>query len=271
MLSLVQAKVAPLEAAPSKAELMGVSWEQLISHLRDSSACAGADVLAELTLGVVARQVRTEVCGDAAVTAGALPALVAAMCAHSATAAVQEQACRALINITAGIDAQDIERRQAAADAGALPLLVAAMGAHSANATVQEYACRAFCNITYGMNAWGDARKQTAVSAGGVLRQLVAAMGAHPATAAVQKRACWALLSITAGADAQSSSRRQAAAARKFNRRFFREPLLTNRSRSTDWARVPSQFQIRRKSVNLSIVISGIQGVGCRALLLTLQ
>jgi len=68
---------------------------------------------------------------------GTLPHIVAAMRAHAANAAVQEQACGALGNIT-GYDTQGYAHAQAVADAGALPQIVAAMRAHAANATVQQ-------------------------------------------------------------------------------------------------------------------------------------
>jgi len=118
-------------------------------------------VLAELTLRVVANWAIEESSRYVAIAAGISPALVEVMGAHPGSAAVQALACRALINITAGTDAQSYARRQAAVDAGALPQIVAVMRAHTASATVQQHACLAVGIVTASVGAQGDARKQT--------------------------------------------------------------------------------------------------------------
>mmetsp|Transcript_11122 Transcript_11122/g.28073 ORF Transcript_11122/g.28073 Transcript_11122/m.28073 type:complete len:81 (-) Transcript_11122:38-280(-) len=80
------------------------------------------------------------------------------MCAHPANAAVQEEACGALCNITLGIDAKRNARAQAAVNAGVLRIIVEAMCAHLANAAVQEEACETLCNIAFGIEAGGSGR-----------------------------------------------------------------------------------------------------------------
>ncbi|KAJ1616763.1 armadillo-type protein [Pavlovales sp. CCMP2436] len=190
-------------ARATDAELGRMPWPQLGAYLREHAALAGA-AHAALAVRIVADRARNGE-GDAAVAAGVLPALVAAMRAHAASAAVQERACWALIIITA---AQGDVRKQAAADAGALPQIVAAMRAHAADAAVQERACWALIIITAGTGAQGDARRQAAADA---LPQIVAAMRAHAADAAVQEQACWALIIITAGTGTQGDARKQAA------------------------------------------------------------
>jgi hypothetical protein len=138
-------------------------WPQLVAHLRDNVTLAGA-ARAELAVRIVAYRTRNG--RKAAVAAGVLPALVAAMRAH-ASAAVQEKACYVLVNITAGTGAQVIARKQAAADAGALPQIVAAMRAHAGSVAVQVQACWALGNITYGHGGHGgEERKQAAADAG---------------------------------------------------------------------------------------------------------
>ncbi|KAJ1639775.1 hypothetical protein T492DRAFT_934319 [Pavlovales sp. CCMP2436] len=93
------------------------------------------------------------------------------MRAHSATVAVQEEACRALIYITVGTgtDAQGCARKQAAADAGVLPLLVAAMHAPSTTTALQWQARVALISITRGTDTQSSSRKQAAVDAGALL------------------------------------------------------------------------------------------------------
>jgi hypothetical protein len=85
---------------------------------------------------------------------GALPAIVAAMKSHQIVAGVQEQACRALVNITGGLVLHKA-RAQKAVDAGALPAIVAAMKSHQGVVVVQEQACWALYSITAGTD---DAR-----------------------------------------------------------------------------------------------------------------
>jgi len=164
----VGARKRPREATaahPSKTKLKHMPWVQLSAHLRDNAVRAGAVHLA-LTLRVVAERAYTAKIQTAAVAAGVLPALAAAMRPPSATAAVQEWACRALAHITHGTDAQADLRRQVAVAAEALPQIVAAMGAPSATAAMQEQACWALYTITFGTDAQRYARKQAAVNVG---------------------------------------------------------------------------------------------------------
>ncbi|KAJ1639788.1 hypothetical protein T492DRAFT_57733 [Pavlovales sp. CCMP2436] len=162
-----QAKTARPEApAPLKSDLTVMPWEQLSANLRDN-ARVGAEMLAVLTLRVVASRAHREEGSKAvAVAAGVLTALVAVMIAHPGTPSMQEWACQALASISSCTDAQSDLRRQVAADKGALSKLVAAMGAHSTTVAVQERACWALAKITVGTDARGSVRKQAAVDAG---------------------------------------------------------------------------------------------------------
>ncbi|KAJ1635366.1 hypothetical protein T492DRAFT_1132212 [Pavlovales sp. CCMP2436] len=192
---------------PSEAELTSMTWAQLVAHMRKHAAWTGA-AHAELALRVVAARWQE---GDAAVAAGIVPQIVAAMGAHPASVTVQEAGCAALINSIGGAGVHHAARAQAAVDAGALPLIVAAMGAHPASVAVQQYASTALCIITVSVGtAKGDARAQAAAVAG-ALPKIVAAMLVHPASAAVQEQACTALYNIIVGAGAQGYARRQAA------------------------------------------------------------
>jgi len=137
-----------------------------------------------LALRVVAKRCQER---EAADDASVLPALVAAMRVHAANADIREQACRALMSITTGDDAQGEACAQAAVDAGALPHIVAAMHVHAANAAVQDQACRALINIAAGNDAHRDARRQAAADAG-ALPQIIATMHAHAANATVQEQ-----------------------------------------------------------------------------------
>ena len=65
---------------------------------------------------------------------------------HSGSAAVQEQACRALANLMVSSDA----RKQQVADAGGAASIVGAMRGHGGSAAVQQQACRALKNMTFG-------------------------------------------------------------------------------------------------------------------------
>jgi len=119
---------APL---PSEDELMAIPWPQLEAHMREHAARAGV-AHAELVLRVVCARTAGVDTEDAAVAAGILPQIVAAMGVHPASAAVQQAACSALLYITSGTGAQGEARAHAAVDAGALPQIVAAMRAHAA-------------------------------------------------------------------------------------------------------------------------------------------
>jgi hypothetical protein len=128
---------------------------------------------------------------QAVVEAGALPLLVAAMCAHAECAAVQETARKALRNITTHANTH----RQAAS-AGALPQLAAAMRAHACSAAVCEAACGALGNMAAHLKAL----RQAVVDAG-VLPLLVAAMREHAGNAAVQDATCNTLGNVTISSD----------------------------------------------------------------------
>ena len=78
------------------------------------------------------------------------------MRAHCTVAAVAEEGCKALSNISF-LDAGE----QAAIDAGATAFIVAALRAHPGNAAVAEEGCRALTSVTYLY-----AGKQAAIAAG---------------------------------------------------------------------------------------------------------
>ena len=67
-----------------------------------------------------------------------IEAVVVALRTHPKVAGVQEQACRALINVCDGDDAAGLARSQRAAEAGAIEAVVDAMRAHPQVAQVQE-------------------------------------------------------------------------------------------------------------------------------------
>ena len=75
---------------------------------------------------------------QAAAEAGVIEAVVVALRTHPKVAGVQEQACRALINVCDGDDAAGLARSQRAAEAGAIEAVVDAMRAHPQVAQVQE-------------------------------------------------------------------------------------------------------------------------------------
>ena len=64
---------------------------------------------------------------------------MAAMQAHPQEAGVQEDGCRALVNVCFGDGAEGGAREQRAATAGAIEAVVAAMQAHPQEEEVQEF------------------------------------------------------------------------------------------------------------------------------------
>ena len=93
---------------------------------------------------------------QAAVDAGAVAAVIAAMRAHAGVSGVAHRGCRALLNI-ASIPAGAL----AAIDAGAPTAVVAAMRAHAGVSGVAQYGCWALLNI-----AFLPAGQQAAIDAG---------------------------------------------------------------------------------------------------------
>ena len=100
--------------------------------------------------------------------AGAIEAVVAALRAHGANAAVQEQGCRALVNLCSNAD-----NRVKAGGAGAIEAVVAALRAHGANAAVQEFGCLALVYI-----CWTRSELRARARAAGAVPALEAAVAA---------------------------------------------------------------------------------------------
>lgn len=146
---------------------------------------------------------------QAAVEAGAPPAVVAGMRTHTGVAEVQLHGCGALQNICQGRDAEGRARKQALADAGALPAVVAAMRAHVSCISTQKYGLGLLTNICNGKDEAAAARSQAVAET--ALPTLVAAMRTHAGLADVQLRACAALYNMCHGDDAAGFARRQAA------------------------------------------------------------
>jgi hypothetical protein len=117
------------------------------------------------------------------------------MRAHPQVAGVQGQACGALTNVCAGVDAAGLARLERAADAGAIEAAVASMRALPQVAGVQDRGCEVLANVCSGVDAAGRARAQRAAAAGAI-EAVVAAMRAHPQAAGVQASGCRALIHV---------------------------------------------------------------------------
>ncbi len=119
--------------------------------------------------------------------AGAVEAVVAALRAHSANAAVQEQGCWALRNICCN----NADNQAKAGGAGAVEAVVAALRTHSANAAVQEQGCRALCNL-----CTDSADNKAKAGGAGAIEAVVAVLRAHGANLSVQEQGCAALVNL---------------------------------------------------------------------------
>ena len=106
--------------------------------------------------------------------------MVAAMRAHAGSAGVQEQACRALLNLACNADNSSI------AAAGGIEAVVAAMRAHAGSA-VQVQACRALLSLASN-NA--DNSLPSPRRAGS---RPLSLLRKHAGSAGVQEQACPAL------------------------------------------------------------------------------
>eukprot|EP01105_Mastigella_eilhardi_P023238 TRINITY_DN5825_c0_g1_i1.p1 TRINITY_DN5825_c0_g1~~TRINITY_DN5825_c0_g1_i1.p1 ORF type:complete len:887 (+),score=205.56 TRINITY_DN5825_c0_g1_i1:53-2662(+) len=168
------AKVAALALAthPSAANIAEEGCAALSESLRHASAAARAAL--ETAVSMAAR-------------------VVATMSSHTDSAAVQEHACRALLNLTAGCDTA----KACAAKAHAVNAVVKAMATYPTSAAVQESACGALWNISSG---GGDEAKSQCADAGAV-EAVVKAMAAHATVPGVQANACGALRNMTLGCE----------------------------------------------------------------------
>ena len=149
---------------------------------------------------------------QAAVNAGALPAIVSVMRIHAtADADVQTFGGMALGSICFGTGEMVSARQRAAVEAGALPVILDAMKVHASVADVQGSGCRALAILCCGTDADDFARKVAAADAG-ALSLIVTAMKMHAELPLVQLYASEALNNISQGQDATDDSRLQAAA-----------------------------------------------------------
>jgi hypothetical protein len=124
---------------------------------------------------------------QACVSAGAVPALVAALRRHATVAAVAEHACRLLSKFAltpAGADACVSE--------GAVPAIVAVLRSHAHVAAVADNALRALVNLTCA-----SPHAIQACHSAGAEEVLRAAKSAHPT---LSQNACWALCNISPAA-----------------------------------------------------------------------
>jgi len=136
---------------------------------------------------------------QSAADAGALPAIVAGMRAHPASALVQEKCCLAIANICSGTDEAGLARKSAAFDAGAVPAIVAALEAHGGgksgvggSATVVANGSAAIGNICYAADNSALARKHAAYEAGAI-EPIARALSAFASDAAVCENGAFAL------------------------------------------------------------------------------
>jgi hypothetical protein len=119
--------------------------------------------------------------------AGAIEAVVAAICAHPGDAGVQHLFFDALGIITA-IGSNKVK----ACAVGAIEAAVAALRTHLGSASVQEQGCL----LLYDLIVDNDAYKAKA-SAAGAVEALVATLQAHPGMPEVQGLACALLINLT--------------------------------------------------------------------------
>ena len=201
-------KAAPHDAPPSDVAVEEMELVEAVAALRTHVTVARVAEKICARLEVLCRPDGSE---QAAADAGALEAVVAALCAHPQVAAVQVRGCTVLTNVCGGHDAAGPARKQRAADAEALEAVVNAMRAHPQVAAVQWWGCEALDNVCCGDDTAGRARSQRAADAE-ALEAVVAALCAHPQVAYVQEWGCGVLSIICGGRDAAGLARRQRAA-----------------------------------------------------------
>jgi hypothetical protein len=138
---------------------------------------------------------------DAAVDAGAVQPVVAALHAHVRYGAGVGLVCDVLSRIT---EEHSVARAQAAA-AGAVAAAVAVLHAHPASAALQAFGCSALGSLVFGAECRTntiragaiEANKTNAIQAGAI-EAILLALRAHPADANVQGYGCMALGNILA-------------------------------------------------------------------------
>ena len=172
---------------PAFAVLSGSDPAALVALLRSLPADAAVQAagwmrLADLT-DFFCEPHRRAAAGEA----GACAVLAAALTQHRLDAAVAEQACRALINLTL-LHAANQERAGAA---GACEAVAAVLTTHRDNAAAAEQACEAMRSLTT------LPANQERAGAAGAAAALVAAMTAWPNKAQLQEHAVAALDSLT--------------------------------------------------------------------------
>lgn len=124
----------------------------------------------------------------AAVDAGLLRALVAAMAAHPNDAILHCSACMLMQQAAVLLE----QRRELLAAEGGLEALVASMGAHAGDASLQQAAVTA---LHY--TCVGSGRRVGRAEAAGAVEALAAAMRANPASEDIQQESTMALLCIS--------------------------------------------------------------------------
>jgi hypothetical protein len=155
----IRAAVEALRAHPAEAELQAI-------------CCRALDLMA-----------RYAGHREAAVSAGAVPVVVAALQAHAHDAELALAICDALGRTTVGHQVATTQ----ATSAGALPATVALLRAHPASAVMQKTGCSMLASLAFaGSNA------VKAIQAG-VVEATLAALCAHPHDSDVQTYGCVAL------------------------------------------------------------------------------
>lgn len=183
---------------------VGPAVDALRRHVDDGRVAATAcSRLERLCVDEANRQPATD--------AGAIEAAVPGMRAHACNAAVQDQACRLLRNVTCPDDSVGGNRKQRATDAGAIEVVVAAMLRHPQAANVQHQGSASLRNICASVDDAAATRKQRAYNAGAI-QAVVTAMRNHPTDSNVQEQGSWALRDMCTGTDAALHARQLAAA-----------------------------------------------------------
>ncbi|XRA97936.1 armadillo repeat-containing protein 6 [Pycnococcus provasolii] len=113
-------------------------------------------------------------------------AIIETMKLNVADADVQEQACRAFVNLTR--DKDNSENQSRIAQAGGIEAVVSAMKRHENNANVQEQACRALGNLSYD-----HPENKSRIGQAGGIEAVLRAMKRHENNADLQEQACRAL------------------------------------------------------------------------------
>ena len=212
-LECVEAALPPLMAA-------------LHTHAAHPELCAAA--------GMLLRNIASEPCLEACIDAGAVQAMVAALCEHSgvvdtvtwvsgalcnlsccdagrnkcfASGALPalvsalrlhpgaEAVCEKVCSALGNIVSNNVVMKNVCLDDGLAPTLVTVLQAHAGNANVCERACKVFSVLT-GSNSQG---KVVCMEAGAI-PAIVAALSTHVGSADVAQVGCWAIANIAGSA-----------------------------------------------------------------------